>query len=271
MIAATTSPPPTELPQLRGMLERLEAPRYDHERPIVSTGVAAVDRLLPRRGLQGGMLVEWVADGPGSGASLLPVAALKNLQHTGGAIVVVDRGGHFYPPAASAWGVDLQHTIVIRPTTEADELWAIDQALRSPDVAAVLAWPERIDSFTFRRLQLAAEASGAIGLLVRPKRAQHEPTWAAARLLISPLPANVNESSWPPQPETDTPPDCWRLNVAVLRSRGGRPGQSIELAVDEQTGTIHEATKHQTTVRFPASTRHLAAQLAHRTPHEQTA
>lgn len=262
-----TAPSPTKLPQLRGMLERLEAPRYDHQRTVLSTGVTAVDRLLPQRGLQSGMLVEWVADGPGSGASLLPVAALKNLQHTGGAIVVIDREGHFYPPAASAWGIDLQHTIVIRPTTEADELWAIDQALRSPDVAAVLAWPERIDSFTFRRLQLAAEASGAIGLLVRPKRAQQEPSWAAARLLVSPLPSSANVTEW----EESNPPDCWKLNVSVLRSRRGRPGQSVELEVDEQTGNIHEAIQHPTTDRLPARAGRLATQLAHRASHEQTA
>jgi hypothetical protein len=276
----TTTPPlrPAELSRLKGLVERFEHPGHREARPTLSTGVAAVDRLLPHRGLRGGMLVEWVADGPGSGASLLPTVALKNLQRRGGAIVVVDRRGNFYPPAASAWGIDLAQTIVLRPTSEADELWAIDQTLRCGDVAAVLAWPQEIDGFTFRRWQLAAEASGAIGLFVRPASAEREPTWATARLLVSPRQAI--------EMDEDELPSSWKLCVTVLRSRGGRAHQSVELEVDEQTGNIHEAAPHESTHPRPthyqaldgqaihkhqAGDRRLAASLAHRTHHEQTA
>jgi hypothetical protein len=56
-----------------------------------------------------------------------------------------------------------------RGHTRGDLVWAIDQALRSGAVAAVYAeigdWLEPADA---RRLQLAAEAGGAVGLLVRP-------------------------------------------------------------------------------------------------------
>ncbi len=256
----TTAPltPPASLPQLRGLLERFERAEHHAERPAISTGSVAVDRLLPGRGLRGGMLVEWLADGPGSGASLLPVVAVRQLQQTGGAIVVVDRQGHFYPPAASAWGIDLAQTIVIRPTTEADELWAIDQAMRTADVAAVLAWPAKLDSFTFRRLQLAAESSGAVGLLVRPGRAQHEPTWAAARLLVSPLPSDIDEE--------DELPTCWRLGVTLLKGRGSITGKKVVLEVDHSTGDIHESA---TTSRAPAG--RLATELAGAAAREQTA
>lgn len=243
------------------MIKRFESSRQHPDRLGRSTGVPAVDRLLPGGQLASGMLIEWISDGAGSGASLLPVVALKNLQHHGGVMVVVDRLGHFYPPAASAWGVDLQHVMVIRPTTEADELWAIDQALRSDGVTAVLAWPQRIDSFAFRRLQLAAESSGAMGLLVRPRRAISEPTWAAARLLVSPQPAS-DSNDW----EEDELPDSWRLEVSVLRTRGGRVGQRVELQVDEQTGNINEVVQ-----QHYARPRHLASALAHRASHEQTA
>lgn len=251
---------PAALPQLRGLLERLEHPRHHQERPTLSTGCTAVDRLLPHRGLRGGMLVEWIADGRGSGASVLPVVALRELQQgASGAIVVVDREGHFYPPAASAWGIDLANTMAIRPTSEADELWAIDQALRTPDVAAVLAWPAKLDGFTFRRLQLAAESSGAVGLLVRPRRAQSEPTWATARLLVSPLPTRTEQ-------EEHELPTTWQLEVTVLKSRGARAGHQVQLDIDHQTGNIHEST-----TRSKTRPGRLAAELAPATACEQTA
>ncbi len=257
--AANPITPHAELPRLRGLLAGMEYPQHREERATVSTGVVAVDRLLPHRGLRGGTLVEWIADGAGSGASVLPVVALGQLQRaSGGATVVVDRGGRFYPPAASAWGVDLEQTMVIRPTSEADELWAIDQAMRCPDVAAVLAWPAKLDSFTFRRLQLAAETSGAVGLLVRPSRAQRDPTWATARLMISPLPTNTGKEN--------ELPTSWRLGVTVLKSRGLLVGKQVQLEIDHQTGTIHESATSS-----ESRPGRLATELAHSAACEQTA
>ena len=268
-VLATT---PAALPQLRGMLQRFEYPQHREDRPTISTGSVAVDRLLPHRGLRGGMLVEWISDGRGSGASLLPVMALRELQQAAsGVIVVVDRGGRFYPPAASAWGIDLAQTIVLRPTSEADELWAIDQAMRTADVAAVLAWPPKLDSFTFRRLQLAAESSGAVGLLVRPQRAQSEPTWATTRLMVSPLPTHAKS-------EEHELPTTWQLQVTVLKSRGSLTGRQVQLEIDHETGNIYESAKQlesptdrSSTTSVQSRTGRLATELAGAATCEQTA
>src|SRR5690606_27176298 len=157
---------------------------------------------LPGGGFRRGSLVEWLGDGPGSGVSHFPLITLRELQQQGGTVVVVDRHHRFYPPAAVAAGIDLAQVLVVRPETEADELWAIDQALRGREVAAVLAWPDRLDSFAFRRRQLAAEEHGTLGLLVRPAGVLRQPTWADVRLLVS------------PRRSTST----WRWNVQLLRA-----------------------------------------------------
>ena len=104
-----------------------------------------------------------------------------------GTIIVVDRWGRFHPPAVMPWleGVQL---VVTRPSRDEDEAWAIDQSLRCPGVAAVLAWPKRIHSTAMRRWQLAARASSAVGLLVRPDAARREPSWAEARIAVSAVP-----------------------------------------------------------------------------------
>jgi hypothetical protein len=136
-------------------------------------------------------------------------------------IVVVDRGGWFHPPAVLPWLADSQQLVVARPSHDDDEIWAIDQALRCQGVAAVVAWPRGLAgrsawqtyrpvqaggprgskseslrpgsawTVAMRRWQLAARASGAIGLLVRPAAAAREPSWAEARLAVSPLPGGT--------------------------------------------------------------------------------
>jgi hypothetical protein len=133
-------------------------------------------------------------------------------------IVVVDRAGWFHPPAVLPWLGDSRQLVVARPSTDDDEIWAIDQALRCHGVAAVVAWPRSVvrqrGSITaphdglpvargqtaarprptaqwttaMRRWQLAARSSGAVGLLVRPAATAGEPSWAEARLAVAPLP-----------------------------------------------------------------------------------
>jgi hypothetical protein len=179
----------------------------------VSTGFPRLDRLLPAGGVRRGSLVEWLAGGDAGGAVSLACAvacqmadprwAEQSRAFQASTIVVVDRGQRLYPPAVMPWldaPADPTGTVcsrprlvVARPSRDDDELWTIDQALRCPGVAAVLAWPKRVHATAMRRWQLAARASGAVGLLVRglsergPVGGPTEPTWADAKLAISPV------------------------------------------------------------------------------------
>jgi hypothetical protein len=241
--------PPSRLQQVKELTRLLERAGVSGRRTaaeVVPTGVAPLDRLLPRQGFSRGSLVEWLADPPGGGAGLLALSAAREAQREGGAIVVIDRKRGFYPPAAAAWRIDLASLVVVHPTSEADERWALDQSLRCEHVAATIAWPRRLDDVTFRRLQLAAEASGAVGLLIRGAAAQREPSWADVRVLVAPCPATNGG---------------WRLNLRILRCRGStlvsrgaaaEHARELLLEINDTTGNIHEAHP-----------RHLAAGLAH--------
>jgi hypothetical protein len=198
-----------------------------------SSGCSALDGVLPRGGFARGSLVEWLGEESGGGASLFAVVAAREAHRAGGAVVVIDRDFGFYPPAAAAWRLDLASTIIVHPRNEADERWALDQALRCEHAAAVLAWPRRLDGRTFRRLQLAAEASGSVGLLVRPAAARREPSWAQVRLAATPRPASSGG---------------WQFAVRLLRVRGaplarGPRGERVEILVeiDPVSGDLHEA------------------------------
>lgn len=65
-----------------------------------------------------------------------------------------------------------------------------------------------------RRLQLAAETGGGLGLLLRPDIADLAPSAAMTRWRIGPLPAAQAEAG------LDDP--GWQLEL--LRARGGTPG-----------------------------------------------
>ncbi len=192
----------------------------------VRSGCDSLDSLLPQRGFRRGTLVEWLADGAGTGVETLAMAAAVEACRDGRALVVLDRRHEFYPPAAARLGIELQNLIVVHTDSKADDHWALDQALRCPGVAAVLAWPQQLDGRTFRRLQLAAEGAAGLGLLIRPLAARHEPSWADVRLEVQPEPSE----------------DCnRRLRVRLLRCRGSDVGRSVEVKLDDETYPVHLA------------------------------
>ena len=206
------------LDSLRRRMERMDGGCRQHEE-VISTGCLLLDELLTRGGLHRGTLVEWLAEHPGSGAGMLALMVARQCSE-GRALVIMDRARRFYPPSVAPWGMDLENLLVLRPRSEAEELWALEQVLRSPSVGAVWAPQGRIDVREFRRLQLAAENGGAVGMLVRPADVRGEPSWAEAQFLVRPRASSAG----------------WRLHVEVTRSRGGTSGRSVELEINYQTG-----------------------------------
>jgi len=197
----------------------LEDPASLERISALSSGCPALDRALPEKGFRPGTLVEWLSRGAGDGTATLAFRAAAEACRDRGAVVVLDRTGEFYPLAAVAQGIEPARLIVVHPGNKADHTWALDQALRCPAVAAVIAWPEsldgKLDGRTFRRLQLAVEQGGGLGLLIRPESVRSQPSWADVRLLVEPL--------------SCTSPYGRRMRVVVLRCRGSRGEQTVEV------------------------------------------
>ena len=178
-----------ELTQKLRQMEQARRPAVETAGRI-STGVEPLDALLPGGGWQLGTIVEWLAAGDGKGSSgggagTLALAASRPALNDGGAMVVVDPSREFYPPAAAGLGIALERMLVVNPADEREALWAIEQSLRCTGVAATVGWIGRLDSRAFRRLQLAAEAGGGLGIFLRPERVRKQPSWAEVRLLVS--------------------------------------------------------------------------------------
>jgi hypothetical protein len=141
----------------------------------------------------------------------------------------------------------------------ADHDWAMDQVLRSSAVAAVVAWPERLDGRTFRRWQLAAEQGDGVGLLLRSAAAaRNDPSWADVRLLVEPLaiecatacsqvgPSPTPTNSLLASKQWHTPLSSKRLlRIVLLRCRGGADGRTVEVEIDDETYRVHPAAERR--------------------------
>ena len=226
--------------KLQQQIARLEGIRRPQDAVPISSGCEALDQLLPEKGFRRGTLVEWLAEGAGAGAETLALITARNACGASGTLVVLDHAREFYPPAAVRMGLELNQMILVQASNATDNLWALDQALRCPGVAAVLGWPERLDGRTFRRLQLAAEEGGGLGLLVRPQSARHEPSWADVRLWIEPQPCATKAAR--------------RLKIQVLRSRGQISGGILDVEVDDETCAVHLAARLDRPATSPRAT-----------------
>src|SRR5262245_38564057 len=140
---------PTRARQIQNLRDQLLQMERAQSRPkanaTVSTGLAALDSLLPSDGLTGGTLLEWVAASEGSGAMTLALLLAARAQESGGVVVVIDPRREFHPPAARALGLSLGRTLILQPGSAKDVLWAWEQALLSPAVAVVLGELERLN------------------------------------------------------------------------------------------------------------------------------
>jgi protein ImuA len=195
-------------------------------RSPIPSGIPGLDELLPEKRLPAGSLVELLCDTPGAGTwslALLMARQACGTEKGTRALVVADLERSFYPPAATKLGIDLTRTIVVRPRTWQDAYAAIDQSLRCPAVGAVVGGCDRLGTVDFRRLQLAAEEGGGVGLLLRPAVRLRQPSFATLRLHVKPV---------------GTTEAARRIEVEVVRCRGGKDGGRLLLEIDEETGMV---------------------------------
>jgi hypothetical protein len=201
----------------------------------------------------------------------LPLLAAREACREGGLLVVIDPARTFYPPAAAVWGIDLQRLIVVHPKSARDAVWAGVQSLRSPAVAAV--WmdcsaglldcsrglrPRRkaaglteagYSERAFRRLQLAAQAGRAVGLVVRPVSARGQPSWADVRLGVENCGLRISDCGLLPSirnPQSAirnlvSVDFCRRAYVHLLRCRYGRAGGTAWIEIDDVAHMVREA------------------------------
>jgi protein ImuA len=210
---------------------------------VLPSGFAELDAQLPGGGWPARLLTELLLPHAGVGELRLLAPALAALQRQRRTVMWFD------PPAAPcAWalgalGLDARQFVVVRSRAgargrarerlpAADVLWALEHALKSGHLGAVLAWlPAWLPADALRRLQLAAQAHDGPAFLLRDAQQRTRPSAAPLRLLLA-----------------SAGPD--RLRISLLKRRGPPLAQPLTLALVPVLSTPALARA----VRGPAAT-----------------
>ncbi len=191
---------------------------------VAALRLPLLEPLLAGGTLRSGTLVELRAEAEGAGTWTFALCLARQACVARPPLVLVDPRGWFYPPAAAALGIDLEQVVLIRPGSTAEAQAALDQALRCDAVGAVVGWCERLRAAEAQRLRLAAEAGGGLGLLLGPPGARRDIAVGDLCLRVTPLVAAGFAR---------------RLQVEVLRWRGGSEGRTLIVEIDDETGHVH--------------------------------
>jgi protein ImuA len=190
-------------------------------------GRQKIDRILPGGGLALGALHEVAGGGNGAidGAAAALFAAGIAARTRGTGLWCLTRTDLFAPAIAQA-GLQSDRLIYEEAGDEKSILACFEEGLRHPGLGAVVAEVARLSMTASRRLQLAAETSGAIGIAIRRWRRQAEaadfgqPTASVTRWRVSVLPST-------PLPVPGVGRARWQLELIRCRA-----GESADFEVE---------------------------------------
>lgn len=214
---------------LRQRIGRLEDTQRRFSRTIPVAD--AVDRWLPHGGLPAGCIHEVKGQ---SLASALAFSAVLSSRLAGnqGTILFIAPDRSLHPLGLLPYSVNLDRVLYVSAKRSNDLLWATMEALRCPQVSSAIALLDGLDLTESRRLQLAAEASGATGFLLGK---------AASAPIASPI-TRWKVSSVIDKSDRRFDQPLWALDL--LYCCGGRPGSWILEWRGQKLETVAAPARH---------------------------
>jgi protein ImuA len=251
------------LVELQERIRRIERRGARHH-GVLPFGIAAIDRALPEGGLALGALHEIFGAGPDEedGAAAAGFAAgiagrigdfaadslQKQQTMAGGPVLWCLKHRDLYGPGLAEHGLDPDRIALVRAPRDDDLLWALEEGLRTPGVAAVVGEIGRLPMVAGRRLQLAAEHAGIPALVLRRWRTGAEaaaerarPSAAVTRWRIAPLPSLPDADEPGPRELTGGLIGWPRWRIELLRCRGGEPAAwnlPVDLGEADASGLV---------------------------------
>lgn len=222
---------------LRRAIREIEEARSP-DQPHLPLGIPEIDRALPDGGLRLGCIHEVSGDEAATGlcAALLARAHAAcgrspSRNSTGGAfrpaafgsragtLLWLARGDDLYAPGLVRFGIGAGQLLVVSGVRRQDDmLWAMEEALRCRAITGVVAETGEICLAAGRRLMLAAEGTGVLGLVLSRRARGHGAAVrgrgaAVSRWRATAVPGRHGDSG-------GTAP---RWRVRLLYCRSGRP------------------------------------------------
>jgi protein ImuA len=200
------------------------------KRELVHFGHEGIDDALPWGGLPKGGLHE-VALPPKarvstfSAATGFAAALLRYASGPSGQVLLCQnrrwgrKFGQIYGPGIAPFGLRPNRVLIVETQSDVETLWAMEEGLRSGAIQSVLGEIGDLDLTASRRLQLAAEKSGALAVLLRFPEKALENNAALTRWHIQPSKTLSTEGAQ----EKKQPGFKW--HATLWRCRGGAPNQ----------------------------------------------
>jgi len=226
--------PEPAIESLRAQIEKIEG-RSRRARSVLPFGIAEMDSRLPGGGLARGALHEVAGGGNGAvdGAAAALFSAGIAARTSGKVLWCITRPDLFAPALAQA-GLSSDRVVYLEAGDDKTVLACMEEGLRHGGLGAVVAEVARLTMTASRRLQLAAEGTGTIGIALRRWRRHTEaadfgqPTAAMTRWRISMLPSE-------PLPVPGIGRHRWL--VELIRARAG-DSADFELEACDDTGRL---------------------------------
>jgi protein ImuA len=225
-------PPPQALDRLRADIIRLEARDPSRPRSVLPFGVSLLDAHLPGAGLQRSALHEVAGGGSdvvhGTAAALFAAGILAR---TDGMVLWCLTRPDLFAPALAQAGLHPDRVIYVEAGDDKGVLACAEEGLRHGGLGGVVAEVGKLAMTASRRLQLAAEEGGTLGLALRRWRRPAEasdfgqPTAARTRWRVSALPSA-------PLPAPGVGRARWL--VELVRARAAGSADWVLEACDEQ-------------------------------------
>lgn len=200
--------------------------------PALPFGMPAMDNALPGGGLALGALHEVAGGGVGvvdaAAAALFSAGIVARLD---GWVLWCLTTPDLFAPALAQAGLDPDRVIYVEAGSNDAVLACFEEGLRHGGLVAVVAEVARLPMTASRRLQLAAESTGTVGIAVRRWRRPAEaadfgsPTAAVTRWRITAVPSG-------PLPVPGISRARWL--VELMRVRAGESSEWIVEGCDEE-------------------------------------
>jgi protein ImuA len=142
-------------------------------------------------------------------------ALMSKLIHKNGVAIWISSSRCIFPPGLLAFGLEPDRIIFIDLHSERDCLWAMEEALKSNALSAVVCETRDFDFTTSRRFQLAVEKTGVTGFMLRKNYRKLTTTACVSRWKVSSLTSSFENG----MPGVGFP----RWNVELLKVRNGKP------------------------------------------------
>lgn len=156
----------------------------------------------------------------GAGKTTLALRSAAKLTQKNQWVALISHGAPFFPPAFHAEGVVLHYLLWIRPKIKEHCRWALDQVTRSGLFPLVIAYDLSLQEREIRRVQLAAEKSSTVVLLLSDSLTSFSSWVTHCRLLVE-------------RPKKNS------LMIHVLRSRTHLSDSSMEVLLNENQNIIY--------------------------------